>query len=203
MAENPNPKENPSSEELHEYVKTAVNKLGPDVSKERKKEHAKLLVKVFEKGMTPKEAMQISDEEVAELYSFAYFHFSAGKYEEAKEMFKMMLTLEPTNPDFATSLGICHHKLKFYEYALTCYMLGAFLDYENPVPLFYAYDCCVNLQDEASAAVMLSNVIARAGKKEAYAHIKNDAELRLDQLQKKLLDLQSLERQIGTSNMSA
>jgi type III secretion system low calcium response chaperone LcrH/SycD len=175
-----------SSEELHGYIKTAVNKAGHHLSKEEKKEHAKLLLQIFEKGMSPKQAMKISDEEMAQIYSFAYHHFNSGKYSDAREMFKLMLMLDPLNIDFATSLGICHHRLKNFDLALPCYMLAAFLDIKNPVCYFYAYDCYVNLKDELSAAIMLGNVIARAGNEAVYAHIKNDAQARLDPLLKKL-----------------
>lgn len=180
-----------SKDELHQHIKSAVSKLGPNVSKEEKIEHGKILVKIFEKGMLPKEAMNISDEEIAQLYSFAYHQFSEGKYEDARELFKMMLSLEPLNPDFATALGVCHHRLKDFEYALQCYMLATMAAPDNPVPLFYAYDCFMNLNDEVCAGIMLCNVIAKAGNETKYEHIKSDAQIRLDQLQKKLVEDQA------------
>jgi len=179
--------------ELHEYIKETVNKLGPDVSKEEKKEHAKLMVKIFEKGMSPKEAMQITDEEVAQIYSFAYSKFSAGQYADSRELFKMLLTLEPLNPDFATALGICHHRLKNYDYAINCYMLGGILDMKSPVCFFYLYDCYVNTNDMVAAGVMLCNVIARCGDQPIYASVKKDAQARLDVLQKKIVEEQTAE----------
>lgn len=179
------------SEELREHIKSAVRKLGPEVSKQQKIDHGKLLVNIFEKGMSPKEAMEISDEEIAQIYSFAYHQFSAGKFEEARELFKMLLTLEPINADFATALGVCHHRLKDYEYAVQCYMLATLFDAENPVPLFYAYDCFTNLGNEFAAGAMLCNVIKLAGDKPEYEHIKNDAQLRLDQLEKKIINDQA------------
>lgn len=177
-------------EEMREYIKSAVNKLGPKFSKEEKKEHGRLLVKIFEQGMSPKEAMNISDEEIAQLYSFAFHKFSTKKYEEARELFKMLLSLEPFNKYFSTALGVCHHKLKDFEYALHCYMLGFLLDPNNPVNLFYAYDCYLNLKDEVPAAIMLSNVIARAGDQPAYAQIKKHAEMLLEPLQQKIIQNQ-------------
>jgi type III secretion system low calcium response chaperone LcrH/SycD len=188
-----------SSEELHNYIKTTINKVAPQLTKDEKKEHAKLLVKIFEKGMSPKQAMNISDEEMAQIYSFAYHHFGGGKYNEAREMFKMMLMLDPANSDFATSLGICHHRLKDFELALPCYMLAAFLEPTNPVCLFYAYDCYVNLKDDMCAAVMLGNVVARAGNEAPYANIKKDAQARLDALMKKIAD----EKEAGNEKPSS
>jgi len=182
-----------SREELHGHIKSAVSKLGSKLSKEEKSEHAKLLVNIFEKGMTPKEAMKISDQEMAQIYSYAYHQFSGGKYEEARELFKMLLTLEPQNSNFATALGVCHHRLKAYEYALYCYMLSSVLAPTDPVPLFYAYDCFMNTNDEVSAGVILCSVIARAGDQPQYAQIKADAQLRLEPLQKKIVEGQAAE----------
>jgi len=185
------PKKEITSEELHGYIKQTVNKLGPNVSKEQKKEYAKLMVKIFEKGMSPKDAMEISDEMVAQIYSYAYSKFSAGHYSDARELFKVMLSLEPLNADFATALGICHHKLKDYEYALYCYMLGTFLDLKSPVCLFYAYDCYASQNNDVAAGVMLCNVIARCGSEPMYDHIRNDAQVRLAALEKRLVEGQA------------
>ena len=180
-----------TKETLHEYIKLAVNKMGPEFTKEQKKEHAKLLVKIFEKGMSPREAMEISDAELAEIYSFAYHKFSSGNYAEAKDLFKIMFSLDPLNSDFATALGVCFHKLKEYDQAINCYMMGDLLEPESPVCLFYAYDCYMNLQNEVCAGIMLCNVIAKAGDQPAYTHIKEDAQMRLDLLQKKIVDDQA------------
>lgn len=187
-----------TKESLHEYIKMAVNKLGPEFTKEQKKEHAKLLVKIFEKGMSPREAMNISDSELAEIYSYAYHKFSEGDYLGARDLFKIMFSLDPMNCDFATALGVCFHRLKEYEQAINCYMMGFLLEPESPVCLFYAYDCFMKLENEVSAGIMLCNVITTAGDNPAYAHIKKDAQLRLDQLQKKLVD-----DQVGITNQSS
>lgn len=177
-----------SSDELHGFIKSAVSQLGQNLSKDEKTKHAKLLVDIFEKGMSPKEAMKISNQEIAQIYSFAYHQFAGGKYDEARELFKMLLTLEPQNSEFATALGVCHHRLKDYEYAISCYMLSALLDPKSPVAMFYAYDCYMNMNEEVAAGIMLCNVISRAGEQQQYAQIKADAQLRLDPLQKKLAE---------------
>lgn len=182
-----------TSESLREMIKSTVKKMGPQFSKEQKKEHAKLLLKIFEQGMSPREAMGIADQEIAQIYSYAYHLFSSGKYPEAKELFKMLLTLEPTHAGFATALGVCHHRLKEYEMALECYMLSAALNGSDPVPLFYAYDCCSNLKDPIPAGIMLCNVISRAGDQPLYAKIKERAQLLLDELQKQIIQQQAQE----------
>lgn len=174
--------------DIKSYIKSIVSHLGPTFSKEQKKEHANLLLKIFEKGMSPKQAMEIKDEEIAQIYSFAYHQFAGGKFTEARELFKMLLTLDPFNSEFATALGVCHHRLKDYTFALQCYMLNAMLAPKDPVALFYAYDCYMNLKEETLAGIMLCNVIARAGDQVAYAQIKKTAQALLEKIQDKILD---------------
>jgi type III secretion system low calcium response chaperone LcrH/SycD len=181
------PSQNEQEPDIRAYIKSAVNSLGPTVSKEEKKEHAKLLVKIFEQGMAPKDAMKISNDEIACLYSYAYQVFAKEQFKEAREYFKTLLKLDPFNSDFALALGITHHRLKDYEYALHCYMLSALLAQENPLPLFYAYDCFMNLKQDAAAAVMLSNAIVRSGDQPKYAKVKLDAQALFDQLHNKLV----------------
>lgn len=174
---------------LRDMIKEAVLQLGPTVSKEQKQEHARLLVKIFEKGMTPKEAMNLSSQELGYLYSYAYSLFGAKKYKEAAELYKLLFILDPTYPDFATALGVCYHQLKDYQNALNAYMTAAVLDPTNPVPLFYAYDCFINVKERASAGIMLCNTIAKCGSDPKYAKIKERAQLLLDNLEKELKDV--------------
>jgi type III secretion system low calcium response chaperone LcrH/SycD len=175
-----------NGEKIRGLIKTTVTKMGPHISKEEKKEHAKLLIKIFERGMTPQEAMGITDLDIREIYSLAYSLFVAGRHQEAREAFKLLLTLQPKEAGFSTSLGVCHHRLKNYEKAITCYMLSASLASQDPIPFFYAYDCYLNLNDKECAAIMLRSTIARAGDQPQYAKIKAKASMLLDGLEKEL-----------------
>lgn len=191
MANEETPSKPISQEELREHIKVAVGKLGPQVPKEEKKEIAKLCVKIFEQGMKPKDAMGISDEEISQIYSFAYHQFTSGNYDDARELFKLLLTIDPQNSSYATCLGVCHHHLKDYEFALHAYMLAAALASQDPLPLFYAYDCFNNLKNEPAALMMLSNVIARAGDNKLYETIKQNAQTLLERLEQKVINAQS------------
>lgn len=162
-------------EKLREMIKSAVTKMGPEVSKEEKKEYAKLYIKIFEKGMSPKEAMKFSEPEMSMIYSYAYYLFNGGKYAEACELFKMLFILDPTEPGLATALGVCHHRMKAYELALICYMMAAQIDIFDPVPLFYAYDCYMNTNDPESAIFCLYNVMGRAQHDDRYSKLYDKA----------------------------
>ena len=179
-----------SPDELRDIIKSSVKKMGPQLSKNEKIEHAKLLVKIFEKRMSPKEAMEVSDQEIAQIYSFANQLFATNKFAEAKEMFKMLVLLEPDRAEFSTALGACFHHLHEYTDAITFYMTSSYLNNTDPVPLFYAYDCFRNLHNDSAAAVMLACVLARAGDQPQYAKIKEQAQPLLEELKKKFNEQQ-------------
>jgi type III secretion system low calcium response chaperone LcrH/SycD len=180
-------KEAPITPDLvRQVIKSALIKMGDQATKEQKVELAKMLTLVFEQGKTPREAMKITEVELSHLYSAAFQLFSSGKFVEAREMFKMLITLEPYEPGFSVSLGACHHHLKDYEYALQAYLLASKLAPEDPVPLFYAYDCYKTLKDIPAAAIMLSNVVAKAGDNPVYAKVKERAAILLDELEKEI-----------------
>lgn len=174
--------------DLKTIVKMAVSKMGPQYTKEEKIAQAKIMLKVFEQGIPPRDAMNIPEEEIARMYSFAYSLFNTGQYANARELFKMLIMFDPFNQGFASALGVCHHRLQDYKNGARCYMLAAALDDTDPLPLFYAYDCFDNLKEKTSAAVMLCNVIARAADNPKFAKLKERAQLLLTALDKQLSD---------------
>lgn len=161
---------------VREMIKDIVTKMGPDVSAEEKKEHAKVLIKIFEKDMRPQQAMNISDEEMSLFYSYAYQLFNSGKYPEACELFKMLFVLNPEEGGFASALAACYHKMKDYETAATFYMMHAQMSPFDPVPLFYCYDCLMNTKNFESAYLTLRAVIGRAKDKPEYEKLQDKAE---------------------------
>lgn len=164
---------------MRELIKLVVNENMADATKDKKKEQAKLLSKVFEKGMSPREALGMTDAQFAELYSYAYYLFGQKKYNESKELFKFLSTLDPKNTDFFISIGVCYHQLKDYEGALTFYLMANGLNAEDPLPSFYAYDCYMNLKLALFAGLSLCDAIGRCGDLPKYAKLKQRAEFLL------------------------
>lgn len=179
-----------SSDVIRKLIKSVVSKMGPKYTAEEKKEHAKLLLKIFEKGLEPYEAMKLSEQDMAQIYLFSYRLFNTGKFVEACEVFKMLTTLAPMEPGFVISLGVCYHKLKEYEKAIRSYLMGAFIDTEDPTALFYAYDCYMNLNDKICAGIMLSNALARCGDNPKYARLKERTSGLLEVLEKEIAEQQ-------------
>lgn len=175
-------------ESLKEKIKGVVSTAGKNLPPEKRKELAKMLFKIATKGISPKDAMGISPNEMAEIYGFAFSMFSAGKYNESKELFKMLLTLEPTNSNFATSVGTCYHRLQDYEGALAYYLTAMGINQLDPVPSFYAYDCFLKLNCEPWALIMLEYTIIRAGEQERYAKMRDKAIILAAPLEEKMTE---------------
>lgn len=165
--------------DIREAVKMTVSKMGPDVSKEEKLEHAKLMVKIFEKGMSPKQAMNVSDEEMSIFYKYAYNMFNSGKYAEACELYKMLFVLDPIEASFGMSLGACYHKMKDYESAIMVYLMESQIWPYDPTPLFYCYDCYLRSNNPEGAFIMLNATIKTAQDQPRYAQLKEKAEMLL------------------------
>lgn len=174
------------SESVKEMVKKAVMKLGPQVSKEDKQEHAKILMRIFDKGMLPKDAICLSKRDMSQLYTYAYYLFNSGKYPQAREMFKLLLALDPSEVGFATALGICYHREKNYKFALTAYLRSYLQDPFDPLPLFYGYDCAIKMDSEPVALMLLKKTIEAAGDQTKFAAIKERAQLIYDGLEPKV-----------------
>lgn len=162
-------------------IKEAVSKLGPEITKEEKIRQAKLLLNIFENGVTPMRAMGMADRDIAPIYALAFNMFRAGKFAESAEYYKVLLLLDPFRPSFSMALGACYHRLKQYDKAALLYMQASLYDNVDPLPFFYCYDCFMHLNDPQSAAIMLPNVIERAGTIEKYKAIKQRAQLLLDE----------------------
>ena len=123
-----------SHDELVECIKKAVGSLGPEYTKEEKTRQAKLLLNIFENGLTPMRAMGMTDRDIAPIYALAYNLFRAGKYKEAAEYYKVLLLLDPYRPSFSMALGACYHRIKQFENAAICYMQAALYDDSDPLP---------------------------------------------------------------------
>lgn len=172
---------------LKALVKDAVSSLGPEYSKEDKLTQAKLLMKIVTEGKTPREILKLSDEDICHLYSFANSLFNSGKYDEARVLFRMLYMYDPLQTDFTMALAVCHHKLKEYDKALNLYKEAGQRDLLNPLPSFYAYDCCCHLGVFVAAGVMLCQTIARCDEPK-YDKLKHKAELLLEQLGKDIAE---------------
>jgi len=146
------------------------------------KEKLRAFAKDITEGKTPKEAMGLSDDYIEGMYSFAYRLYTMGKYDQALQLFRLMVMLNPMESRYLLGLAACYHMLKDFDNASSSYMLCSILDPADPVPYYHASDCFLQLEDLPMAYDSLRLCIIQCEGKPDYEKIKSRAEVSLEVL---------------------
>ena len=141
---------------------------------------------MFEQGLLPKDAMGLSDDMVEGLYSFAYRLYNTGKYDQAVQLFRLLILLNPTSAKFMLGLAACFHMQKEYEIAATSYILCTLVDPKNPLPYYHASDCYMQLEKPDLAIAALEACLKKMEGKEEFSAIRDRVQLALDTFQEKV-----------------
>lgn len=170
-----------------EELKKSLRQLGTKIGDEKfVQKFSTALEDMLEKGKLPKEALNITDENMELYYAQAYRLYNSGKYIESSAVFRMLIFLDATQARFAMGLAACAHMLKDYDAAIKMYTMCGILDANDPLPPFHASDCYIQKNDRPSAMLMLEMAILRAGNKPEYQVLKDRAVLTLAGLEKEL-----------------
>jgi type III secretion system low calcium response chaperone LcrH/SycD len=166
-----------------EVAKETIDNLGIQASEEMKQAIEKLVTDVYEKGMLPKDAMGLSDEMVESMYNFAYRLYNTGKYDQASQIFRLLVMLNPIESRFMMGLAACYHMRKDYFNAATCYTICNILDPRDPLPHYHISDCYIETGQLDLAIKELEVCILCAEKFPVFEAIKDRAKITLDALQ--------------------
>jgi type III secretion system low calcium response chaperone LcrH/SycD len=167
-----------------EAILTAMEHLGKEHSNEMKKSMEGLLSNMFEKGMLPKDAMGLSDGLIESIYGHTYRLYNTGKYDEASQLFRLLIMLDPTAAKYVLGLAACFHMLKEYRNAAATYLLVSMVDANSPIPYYHASDCYIHLHEPALAILNLEQVVELSGNQEQFSTIKDRARITIDSLKK-------------------
>ncbi len=167
------------SEEVEAVLKEVIESKASDLNEEQKKKLLEVGTKLFEEGVMPKEAMGLSDQTVEAMYAHGYRLYQAAKYGAAGHIFRMLTTLDPTEPKYYLGMGACLHRMKEYEPAVFMYELCGEMNKQDPMPLYYASDCRFNLGHDEIAIDELEQVIKRSEGKPEFARVADRAKMTL------------------------
>lgn len=143
---------------------------------------------------SPQKAMGMTNEMVEGIYGQAYRLYNTGKYQDAAQLFRLLVMVNPTDPKFTLGLAACLHLLKEFKNAIEIYTVCSILDQDSPIPLFHASDCYLQVQDKLAAMMALEMAVKRAGSKPEFQTLKDRASMTAKSLRKELEtrgDLQS------------
>lgn len=142
--------------------------------------------KMMVQGLTPQDAMGVSNSYLENLYAQAYRLYNTGKYGEATHLFRILIMFNAMEPKYMLGLAACYHMIKEYYNAIQTYTLAAALDPGSPIPHYHSSDCFIQMKDYLSAMICLELAIDRAGEKPEYAKMKERAQLSLESLKKQI-----------------
>lgn len=173
-----------------EMIQTAVDKMSQEFPNEDKSKYVAILNQVIKEGVFPQEAMGFSDEFIEMLYAYAYKLFQSGKFAEAATTYRFLMSMCPWDIRHPLGLGACYHHNKEYTKALTTYITSSYVQPYNPMPLYYASNCFLKLDQLQGAIEMLKLVLTRCANVAEYRELKDKTELLLQGLQKQLEEQQ-------------
>ena len=166
-------------------IRQASGKVGADVKKEHKASLRGLLNKMS-KGTIPKNAFGLTDAMVEGIYGQAYRLYNTGKYQDAIQVFRLLVMINAMEKKYVMGLAACFHMMKKYSNAAETYSIVAVMDPQNPIPFYHASDCFVQIGDVVGALVSLESAVKRCGDKPEFSVLKGRALLSIESLKKEI-----------------
>lgn len=160
-------------------IKSAADQVGEHVKNTQAGNFNDLADKAFKGNLSIKTLAGVSDEKEEAIYGQAYLLYNTGRYKEAAEVFRVLITINSTEPKYMVGLAACFHMMKEYDAAISTYMICSFLDPKNPLPHFHLSDCYLQLKDPISAKTALKAAIEYAGDNPQYKTLKERSEITL------------------------
>jgi type III secretion system low calcium response chaperone LcrH/SycD len=109
--------------------------------------------------MQPKDAMGFDDNFMEHLYSYAYRLFNSGRYDEARELFILLMRLDATKSRYPFALACCYQKMEKWQDAINAYIAAYVFNQKDPLPIYHVADCLIKLKCPQGAKLMLQSAI--------------------------------------------
>lgn len=167
-----------------EKLKKAAEQVGAKVKKGTEKQYQDIAEKATRWSHLPKDALGLNDAMIEGIYGQAYRLYNTGKYDDASQLFRLLIMLNPTESKYVMGLAASFHMMKEYQNAANTYAICSVIDPNDPIPHFHASDCYYKMGDKMSAMLALEMAVKQAGERETYAKIKDRAALALTGLKK-------------------
>lgn len=167
-----------------QQIKKGAEKIGEEAKKQVMDNFRALMQHALKKGSTPKDALGLTDAMVEGIYGQAYRLYNTGKFQEASQLFRLLIMINTTEPKFTMGLAACLHMMKEYKSAADAYTVLYVIDPHNPVPFYHAADCYIQTGDIFSALVSLRMAIDLAKDKPEFRTLKDRAKMMVESLEK-------------------
>ncbi len=118
---------------------------------------------------------QLSDQKIERLYEQATLLYEAEKYQQAAELFEMLVVYHSQEPKYWNGLAASYQMLKKYQKAIAAYSKSFSLQKEDPLPLIHLFECYMELHDGPRAVAALESILLITKNKQEDQAIYNQA----------------------------
>ncbi len=157
--------------------------LGYDISiPEQKEKLIKHLSDEYNAGKSMKEALQVPEHQLENIYTVAFHKYQRGEYKQAEDLFRYLLAFDEHCYKYLLGLAASLHRQKEYASAARVYQLASLSCPVDPVPFYHAADCFLHTGDLDSALIGLDLTIRIGTANDKYTHMKERAQLIKDNI---------------------
>lgn len=168
-----------------EHANKAIDSISKKTQKTEKDFEA-ASEKLIKQGVFPKDTFGLSDGMVEGIYGQAYRLYNTGKYEDAGQLFKLLMLIDGTESKYSMGLAACFHMNKQFKTATELYAICGIIDGQSPLPHYHSADCYIQMKDKLSAVISLEMAIKRAVGKPEYKTLEDRAKMMVERLKKEL-----------------
>jgi tetratricopeptide (TPR) repeat protein len=154
---------------LQDKIKEMVEMDKGNFTPEELKMQEEALKEIYVNGKTPAKACGIDNDYLTLAYRYGYSLYQKNKFREAWQVFEWLKIMNPCQIEYRTANLHCLLQLKNWTLAINELMMLAFLNGEDPYPFAKMAECLIELNDLASALIIIEMAIDRAGDKKEYA----------------------------------
>lgn len=169
-----------------QQIKKATGQIGTGIKENVTPQVKETVQRITRKGVSPKDAMGLTDAMVEGIYGQAYRLYNTGKYHDAAQLFRLLIMLNATEPKYVMGLAACFHLMKEYKSAVDTYAVLGVIDPENPISFYHSSDCYIQMGDTLSAVVALEMAIKRSGDKPEFKTLKDRAAMTVESLKSEI-----------------
>jgi type III secretion system low calcium response chaperone LcrH/SycD len=130
------------------------------------------LKKELAKGKSPQEVMEISDDEMTNLYNAAFHLYESHEYTDAANAFVFLISLNAHKYHYWLGLGMATQMSGNFEAAIDSYEMAAIYEVESPTPYFYLAKCLFAMHERQSAMQALEIALQYADDIPEYQQLK-------------------------------
>ncbi len=93
------------------------------------------------------------------VYTEAVQEYEEGHYQKAHDLFSLLSTELPMQPEVWKGLAACQQMQKYYDEALMTWSMAALLDEQDPLPHFHAAECLIAQGNSTEAQKALRSAL--------------------------------------------